>query len=62
VLDSLAGSIMWLWPLDDTLYALVEVPPTRSHWVLSFLTHWTMLAELSVWGAALLLWRGTRLA
>jgi len=56
VLDSLAGSIMWLWPFETTLYALVEVPARRSHWLLSFLTHWTMLAELAVWGAAIGLW------
>ena len=39
-------------PANGTLYALVEVPATRSHWVLSFLTHWTMLAELAIWVAA----------
>jgi len=60
LLDSLAGSIIWLWPFDDTLYALVEVPATRSHWVLSFLTHWTILAELAVWAAAASLWTRPR--
>jgi inner membrane protein len=55
VLDGLAGSIMWLWPFDPTFYALVEVPPTRGHWILSFLTLWTMLAELATWIAALTL-------
>lgn len=59
VLDTLAGSIMWLWPLSDRLYALVEVPATRSHWVLSFLTHWSALAELALilWAAVLFLRR-----
>jgi hypothetical protein len=52
VLDSVAGSIMWLWPFSDRLHALVEVPATRSHWVLSFLTHWTVLLELAIWAAA----------
>lgn len=60
VLDSLAGSIMWLWPYDKTLYALIEVPPTRSHWILSFLTHWTMLAELAIWLAAISLFLRAR--
>ena len=55
ILDSLAGSIMWLWPFDSTLYALVEVPPTHSHWVLSFLFQWTFLAEIAIWGAVLAL-------
>lgn len=59
ILDSLAGSILWLWPVSTRLYALVEVPATRSHWILSFLTHWTALAELAIvlWAAALFLTR-----
>lgn len=59
VLDTLAGSVMWLWPFSDRLYTLVEVPPTRSHWILSFLTHWTVLAELALilWAAVLFLRR-----
>lgn len=59
ILDSLAGSIMWLWPVSTRLYALVEVPATRSHWILSFLTHWSVLAELAIllWAAALFLTR-----
>lgn len=59
ILDSLAGSIMWLWPVSTRLYALVEVPATQAHWMLSFLTHWTMLAELAIilWAAALFLTR-----
>ncbi|WP_284163840.1 metal-dependent hydrolase [Frigidibacter sp. SD6-1] len=55
ILDSLAGSIMWLAPFDDGLYALVTVPPTRSHWILSFMLHWTFIAELAIWGCALAL-------
>lgn len=56
ILDSLAGSIMWLWPFDTTLYVLVEVPATQNHWVLSFILHWTFLAELAIWAAAIYLW------
>ena len=56
-LDTPAGSIMWLWPFETTLYALFEVPPTRSHWVLSFLTHWTFSAELGIWVLAIAAWR-----
>lgn len=56
VLDTLAGSIMWLWPFSDRLYALVEVPATRSHWVLSFLTHWSVLAEMALILGAVVLW------
>ena len=61
VLDTVSGGILWLWPFSDRLYMLVSVPATRSHWVLSFLTHWTMLAELLIiLTAALLLRRDLR--
>lgn len=57
LLDSIGGGIMWGAPFSDRLVALVEVPPTRSHWVASFVLHWTFLLELAVWLAALMLWR-----
>ena len=61
VLDTLAGGIMWLWPLDQHLYVWVTVPATRSHWVLSFLLHWTFLVELAIFAVAgwLLLFKRT---
>lgn len=52
LLDSIAGDILWLWPFSDRLYALTTVPATRSHWLLSFMTHWTFLLELAIWAAA----------
>lgn len=57
VLDSISGGILWGMPFDNHLYALVEVPATQSHWVLSFMLHWTFLFELAIWAMALLLWR-----
>lgn len=48
VLDTLAGGIMWLWPLSDHLFTGVTVPATRSNWVLSFMVHWTFLAEIVI--------------
>ncbi|QBY00288.1 metal-dependent hydrolase [Rhodophyticola sp. CCM32] len=56
ILDSLAGDIMWLWPMSNALYALFSVPATQDHWMLSFILHWTFLAELIIWVAALWLW------
>ena len=56
ILDTLTGAIAWAWPLRTDLYALVTVPPTRSNWVLSFIFHWTFAAEITIWGAALLIW------
>lgn len=55
ILDSLGGGIMWLWPFSTQLYELVTVPATQSHWVWSFVLHWTFLAELVITGAAALL-------
>ncbi|MCV2881830.1 metal-dependent hydrolase [Actibacterium sp. XHP0104] len=55
VLDSIGGGIMWGAPFDTRLHALVTVPASQSHWVLSFILHWTFLAELMIWGAALTL-------
>jgi len=60
VLDSIGGGIMWAAPFNDHLYALVTVPPTQAHWILSFVLHWTFLFEVAVWIAAVLLWRKRR--
>ena len=48
ILDTWVGDVMWLWPYSDTFIHLFTVPATQSHWVLSFLLHWTALAELAV--------------
>lgn len=57
ILDTLAGSIMWGWPFSTRLVALVEVPATQTHWILSFLAHWTFLVELGLilWAIVLFL-------
>lgn len=56
-LDTVNGGILWGWPVSNRLYSLVTVPATRLHWVLSFLTHWSTLAELAIIAAAGLLLR-----
>ncbi|HHB81073.1 MAG TPA: metal-dependent hydrolase [Aliiroseovarius sp.] len=57
VLDSFTGAIAWAWPWSDHLYALVTVPATQANWVLSFVLHWTFLAEIVIWVAAVVIWR-----
>lgn len=52
LLDAPVGGIMWLWPMSEQLYYLVEVPATQAHWLLSFIIHWSFLAELTVWAVA----------
>ena len=60
VLDTIGGGILWAAPFSTHLYSLVEVPATQSHWVLSFLLHWTFLLELGIWAGAFYLWRKGR--
>ena len=56
MLDSIGGGILWGAPVSGHLFSLVEVPATRSHWILSFIFHWTFVAELMIWAAAIGLW------
>ncbi len=55
ILDTLGGGIMWYWPFSTHLIEAVTIPATQSHWVWSFVLHWTFLAELVITGAAALL-------
>jgi inner membrane protein len=56
ILDSIGGGILWAAPFSDHLYSLVIVPAAYDHWITSFILHWTFLAELAIWLAALTLW------
>lgn len=62
VLDTIAGSINWLWPFAQWGVPLVVVPSTHDHWVLSFLTHWTFFNELVLVAFALLVFLRVRRA
>ena len=55
ILDTLSGGIMWLWPAHRWLIHLIDVPATQNHWILSFLLHWSVLAELAIIAAAIFL-------
>ena len=56
ILDTIGGGIMWGAPVSDHLHELVTVPAAYGHWVTNFLLHWTFLAELAIWLAAIRLW------
>jgi inner membrane protein len=56
ILDTIGGGVMWAAPFSDHLHELVTVPATYDHWVTNFVLHWTFLAELAIWIAALTLW------
>ena len=56
VLDTIAGGIMWGAPLSDHLFAFTTIPAKYSHWIISFMLHWTFALEVAVWIAALGFW------
>lgn len=58
LLDTVAGDIAWAWPFSDRFFALVTVPATYDHYIVSFVLHWTFLLEIAIWvTAASLYWR-----
>jgi len=50
----------WGAAFSDQLYTLVEVPPAQAPWGTSFILHWIFLLDISVWAAALMIWRKER--
>lgn len=56
ILDTWAGDILWLWPFSDRFFSLFTVPAAQSNWVLSFVLHWTFLAEIAIILAALIVY------
>jgi inner membrane protein len=55
MLDSIAAPMLWLMPLSDVSVELVTIPARYSHWVLSFVLHWTFALEITIcaWAAFL---------
>ena len=62
MLDTIAGGILWGYPINDTLFSLTIVPANYSHWITSFILHWTFLPEIAVWVWAIWLWTTRRQA
>ncbi|MDA8747840.1 metal-dependent hydrolase [Litoreibacter sp.] len=54
-LDSIVGSIMWLWPISDQFFQLATVQPTHSRFILSFMAHWSFALEIALWITAIVL-------
>jgi len=56
--DTTLGEIAWAWPLSDHAAPFITVQPTHSHFLLSFMAHWTFALEILLWVfAAVLTWR-----
>lgn len=56
-LDTIAGDIMWAWPFSTEGYALLTIPGRpNTHFIIAYLTHWSIVFEVMIWGAAIILW------
>ncbi|WP_269929835.1 metal-dependent hydrolase [Aminobacter sp. HY435] len=53
VLDSVTAPMFWLMPFDGRAVELVPIPPAHSHWVLSFVLHWSFALEIGVCAVAI---------
>ena len=61
-LDSIAAPIFWLMPIMEGRVKLVSVPANYSHWIISYLLHWTFALELAIWLAAILAYMRARIS
>lgn len=59
-LDSIVGEVAWAWPISEFTHPLVVVQATHSHWILSFLSHWTFKIEIAVTLLAAYVWWTSR--
>ncbi len=62
LLDSIAGGILWLYPVSARSFQLVEVPAVYGWWVWNFVLHWSFALELVVCAAAGILFVRSRVA
>lgn len=52
ILDSVTAPMFWLKPFSDSAVELVPIPAAYSHWLLSFVLHWTFTLEVAICAAA----------
>jgi len=55
ILDSFTERIFWLYPLSNHGFQLIEIPAVFSHWIISFVLHWSFVVELAIVSFALIL-------
>ncbi len=46
VLDTFTGGIAWLYPYNKKIFILINIPPSYSNWLLSFIFHWSFIIEI----------------
>ncbi|MGD1933165.1 MAG: metal-dependent hydrolase [Candidatus Phaeomarinobacter sp.] len=47
-LDTIVGSIFWMYPFSDMTLTLIHVPALYDPWYLNFIWHWTFALEIAV--------------
>lgn len=61
ILDTVSGGINWLYPFSDKLWVLINIPANYSHWIISFVLHWSFLIEISIVAlSGYLVYKGSR--
>jgi len=48
LLDTVAGGIMWSYPINTEYLSFFTVLPQYNWWVLNFILHWTFLLEIVI--------------
>lgn len=48
ILDTVSGGVSWLYPFSNKLLVLIKIPANYSHWIISFVLHWSFLIEMSI--------------
>jgi inner membrane protein len=56
LLDTVGGSIRWLYPFQNEPLTFVYIPARYSLWVLNFVTHWTFAIEIILCCLALVIY------
>lgn len=56
VLDTITGSIQWMYPISARAYNLVAVPAVYEWWVANFIMHWTFIIEIIVIAISVILY------
>ena len=60
VLDTFTERIFWLYPLSNHGFQLIEIPTVFSHWIISFVLHWSFVVELAIVALAVTLFLRAR--
>jgi len=55
ILDSVTGHIQWLAPFSSHPFQMIIVPATQSHWILSYIFHWSFIFEIGIVITAILI-------